>query len=394
MNSVLILNKETFEILQEKQIVQNTFQSKASTDPSNASLIELVKDLDQLNTLTKCADESVTLKLDNGKTIIFRKSENTNLAVLIICEKKSYKRQSLILLSKILLNHIRQDELTKSISIKGEEFAMQAIEELTIKFIDYLRLNKLFAKFIYFNYNPNVSNSIAYKKTKLESTSVILFNSGKDIERIQEQKDTMLLKSTIKEKELNIDLDKKPNHPTDKKIFIKKFNNLKTDQLKKKSLGKAFEGNFFIEKYFLTKSTMMHVLFNNVFVESNQSNTNKDAYNYPINNDNDHSLLFMLDLYDKAQQMFAVTNAGNTEYLDLVNYIELNLSNPEVLLTKNKLIIVKYRALFIFIQLEIYEDKNYWSTINSNTNFYKEVTALFELAHGEKYKGGAPEADA
>jgi hypothetical protein len=137
-------------------------------------------------------------------------------------------------MSKILLNNIHQDELSKKVTIKGKDFAMQSIEELTVKFIDYLRTNKLFAKFIYFNYNPNASNSISYKKTKLESTSVILYNSGKENDKIQEQKDTMLQKSTIKEKELNIELEKKPNRPTEKKIFIKKFNNIKNDQLKKK----------------------------------------------------------------------------------------------------------------------------------------------------------------
>ena len=222
MNTILILNKTTYEILQEKIVSKNTFVTPNSKDNSYSFLIELIKDLDQLNTLTKSNDDCVTLKLDSGKIMIFRKSQNTNLAVVLICDKKSFKRQSLILMSKILLNHIHQDELTKSISIKGKDFAMQSIEELTIKFIDYLRTNKLFAKFIYFNYNTNANNSINYKKTKLESTSVILFNSGKDYDRVQEQKDTMLQKSTIREKELNIELDKKPNHPTDKKIFIKK----------------------------------------------------------------------------------------------------------------------------------------------------------------------------
>lgn len=205
--------------------------------------------MDQLNTVAKSSDDYITLKLDNGKTIVFRKSQNTNLAVIIICDKKSFKRQSLILMAKILLNHVHQDELKKSISLKGKDFAEQSIEELTVKFIDYLRSNKLFAKFIYFNYNPNASNSITYKKNKLESTSVILFNSGKDYDKAQEQKDTMLQKSTIREKELNIELDKKPNPPTDRKIFIKKFNNIKGDQLKKKNCNKSFTGNFFIEKY-------------------------------------------------------------------------------------------------------------------------------------------------
>ena len=227
MNTILILNKTTYEILQEKIVTKNTFVTPNSKDNSYSFLIELIKDLDQLNSLTKSNDDCVTLKLDSGKIMIFRKSQNTNLAVVLICDKKSFKRQSLILMSKILLNHIHQDELTKSISIKGKDYALQSIEELTIKFIDFLRTNKLFAKFIYFNFNPNATNSIVYKKTKLESTSVILFNSGKDYDRVQEQKDTMLQKSTIKEKELNIELDKKPNHPTDKKIFIKNVSKLK-----------------------------------------------------------------------------------------------------------------------------------------------------------------------
>lgn len=388
MNTILIINKTTYEILQEKIVTKNTFVTPNSKDNSYSFLIELIKDLDQLNSLTKSNDDCVTLKLDSGKIMIFRKSQNTNLAVVLICDKKSFKRQSLILMSKILLNHIHQDELTKSISIKGKDYALQSIEELTIKFIDYLRTNKLFAKFIYFNFNPNATNSIVYKKTKLESTSVILFNSGKDYDRVQEQKDTMLQKSTIKEKELNIELDKKPNHPTDKKIFIKKFNNIKPEQLKKKSFNKIFTNNFFIEKYFLTKNTMIHMLFNNVFVESpNQGNSFKDNFNYPINQDNDHVLLYLLDLYDKAQQMFAVNRMGVSEYLDIVNYIELNLTKPEVMLTKNKLAIIKYKALFIVIQIEIYEDKNFWSTINANTNFYREIENLFSIVHGETYSG-------
>ena len=388
MNTILILNKTTYEILQEKIVTKNTFVTPNSKDNSYSFLIELIKDLDQLNSLTKSNDDCVTLKLDSGKIMIFRKSQNTNLAVVLICDKKSFKRQSLILMSKILLNHIHQDELTKSISIKGKDYALQSIEELTIKFIDFLRTNKLFAKFIYFNFNPNATNSIVYKKTKLESTSVILFNSGKDYDRVQEQKDTMLQKSTIKEKELNIELDKKPNHPTDKKIFIKKFNNIKPEQLKKKSFNKIFTNNFFIEKYFLTKNTMLHMLFNNVFVESpNQGNSFKDNFNYPINQDNDHVLLYLLDLYDKAQQMFAVNRMGVSEYLDIVNYIELNLTKPEVMLTKNKLAIIKYKALFIVIQIEIYEDKNFWSTINANTNFYREIENLFSIVHGETYSG-------
>ena len=73
------------------------------------------------------------------------------------------------------------------------------------------------------------------------------------------------------------------------------------------------------------------------------------------------------------------------EYLDMVNYIEMNLSKPEVLLTKNKLAFIKYKYLFIVIQIEIYEDKNYWTTINSNTNFYKEIESLFSIVYSDSY---------
>jgi len=389
MNTILILNKQTFEILDEKNLSNNIFKTNHNKDPLSYSyLIELIKDLDQLNNLSKPNDDCVTLKLDTGKSIVFRKSQTTNFAIVIICEKKCFKRQSLIVMSKILLNNISQTNNDNKINLNIKEFIMQSIEELTIKFIDYLRTNKLYAKFIYFNYNPNASETINYKKTKLESTSVILYNSGKDYDKIQEPKDTMLQKSTIKEKELNIELDKKPNHPTEKKIFIKKFNNIKTDTLKKKTFSKSFNGNFFVEKFFLTKNTMIHMLFNNVFIESpNQGNSLKDNFNYPINTDNEHVLLYFIDLYDKAQQMFAVSKMGNTEYLDIVNYIELNLNKQGVMLTKTKMSFIKYKSLFIVIQIEIYEDKNFWNTINSNTNFYKEIEILFSLIHGETYIG-------
>ena len=235
MNTILTLNKQTFEILDEKNLVNNIFKTNNNKDPMQYSyLIELIKDLDQLNNLSKPNDDCVTLKLDTGKSIVFRKSQTTNFAIVIICEKKCFKRQSLIIMSKILLNNISESNNDKKILINIKDFIMQSIEELTLKFIDYLRTNKLYSKFIYFNYNPNASDTINYKKTKLESTSVILYNSGKDYDKIQEPKDTMLQKSTIKEKELNIELDKKPNHPTEKKIFIKKFNNIKQENLKKK----------------------------------------------------------------------------------------------------------------------------------------------------------------
>ena len=101
-------------------------------------------------------------------------------------------------MSKILLDNIIYDELNQKIIIKIKEFGLQSIEELTTKFIDYLRSNKLYPKFFYFNYNPNAINSIQSKKSKLESTSVILYNSTKEYEQMHEQKDTLIQKSTNK----------------------------------------------------------------------------------------------------------------------------------------------------------------------------------------------------
>ena len=387
MDTLLVLNKNTFAILAERKITNHKFTAPSiSNENPYTEILELIKDLVQLNNLLKPSDDYITMKLDTGKVIIYRQNPSNNLAVVLICEKKSYKKQSLTILSKILLDNISYDELTHQMNFKVKDFGLQSIEELTTKFIDYLRNNKLFPKFFYFNYNPTASNSIQSKKSKLESTSVILYNNSKEYEQMHEQKDTLLQKSTIKEKELNIDLDKKPNNPTKKKIFIKKYNNIKLDQLKKKTFSKSLNDSIFIEKYFLNNNNMIHMLFNNVFIESpNEGNILKENLNFPINQENDHVLLFMLDLYDKAQQMFGVSKNGNTEYLDIVNYIELNLSKPEVLLTKNKLAFIKYKALFIAIQIEIYEDKNYWTTINSNTNFYKEIESLFSIIYNDSY---------
>lgn len=385
MDTLLVLNKNTFSILAERKLVNYKFQAPTiSNENPYSEIIELIKDLVQLNNLLKPSDDYVTMKLDTGKVIIYRQNPSNNLAVVLICEKKSYKKQSLTILSKILLDNISYDELTHQFNFKIKDFGLQSIEELTTKFIDYLRSNKLFPKFFYFNYNPTAVNSIQSRKSKLDSTSVILYNNSKEYEQMHEQKDTLLQKSTIKEKELNIDLDKKPNNPTKKKIFIKKYNNIKDDQLKKKTFSKSLNNSFFVEKYFLTNNNMIHMLFNNVFIESpNEGNSLKDNVNFPINQENEHALLFMLDLYDKAQQMFGVNKNGTTEYLDIVNYIELNLSKPEILLTKNKLAFIKFKSLFIAIQIEIYEDKNYWTTINSNTNFYKEIESLFCIVYNE-----------
>ena len=205
METILLLDKGTFQIFSEIKLVNNTFESiPVTSNNSYIEIIELIKDLVQLNNLLKPSDDYVIMKLDTGKVVIYRQNPNNNLAVIMICVKKSYKKQSLTILSAIILNTVSFNEMTNQVSFKTKDFCLQGIEELTTKFIDYLRGNKLFPKFIYFNYNPSAASSIIYKKTKLESTSVILYNNNgnninsKDYDKNQEQKDTLLQKSIKK----------------------------------------------------------------------------------------------------------------------------------------------------------------------------------------------------
>ncbi len=65
---------------------------------------------------------------------------------------------------------------------------------------------------------------------------------------IREPKDTLLQRSTIREKDLCLEVEKKANPPFEKKLFVSKFNNIKVDQ-NKKNVTKYFSSNFFIDKY-------------------------------------------------------------------------------------------------------------------------------------------------
>ena len=55
------------------------------------------------------------------------------------------------------------------------------------------------------------------------------------------------------------------------------------------------------------------------------------------------------------------------------------------IVTKTKLIIIKQKFLFIIMNLEIYEDKNLWSSINHNGSFFKEIEILFSIVYNEIY---------
>jgi hypothetical protein len=79
----------------------------------------------------------------------------------------------------------------------------------------------------------------------------------------------------------------------------------------------------------------------------------------------------------------------------MVNYVEINLNKPETMrkkfyniVTKSKLIFIKLKFLIVIINLDIYEDKNLWSSINYNTSFFKEIENLFNIIHNETYNNG------
>ena len=48
--------------------------------------------------------------------------------------------------------------------------------------------------------------------------------------------------------------------------------------------------------------------------------------------------------------------------------------------------IINFEDVYLLEQTTgIYEDKNYWTTINSNTNFYKEIESLFSIVYNDSY---------
>lgn len=55
-------------------------------------------------------------------------------------------------------------------------------------------------------------------------------------------------------------------------------------------------------------------------------------------------------------------------------------------MTKNKLIIIRHRFLFIGVQLDIYDDKNMWNVIYSRTPFIREAEKLLDLAYRFHYE--------
>jgi len=192
MNNIVVLNKNSYEILSEKSLQSHSmYNQKEFNQNLYANIINIVKNLDETS-----LSLDFIIKIEN-KAIAYRRSKDSFISLFIISEKKYFKKDSLNDMSRIFMEFLEKMILEKNVSSninqnnnkKFFEFGLkdiinQVISDLTIKYIEFLRKNKLYCKFIYFNYNPNVINSLQYKKTKLDSTSVILYQSNKENEKM------------------------------------------------------------------------------------------------------------------------------------------------------------------------------------------------------------------
>ncbi len=254
MYSITLLNKDNYEFIQEKTFgVSLKLNSTINKDNNNLmnsqnGIIDFIKDIDSLST-----SDFFTFKMDN-RNFIYRKSKDSKLSIILQSDKR-FKPCDLEDISRVMLGMLEKkyfsDSINKAIIIESniKELLFASMEELTVNFLELLRKNKLYAKFVYYNYNPSFSNAFTYKKIKNESASLILYNQKHENDKLNDYKDTILQKSTIKEKELCIELDKKSFPALDKRVYIKKYNDIKPEIFKKKNLSKYYASNSFIDKY-------------------------------------------------------------------------------------------------------------------------------------------------
>ena len=75
METLLILNKTTFAILDERKLLNYKFVSPKNINENQyTEILDLIKDLVQLNNLLKPSDDYITMKLDTGKVIVYRQN--------------------------------------------------------------------------------------------------------------------------------------------------------------------------------------------------------------------------------------------------------------------------------------------------------------------------------
>ncbi len=187
MNNIVILNKNSYEILVDKILQKNSmYNTKEFNQNLYLNIINIVKNLDETS-----LSLDYIVKVDS-KAISYRRSKDSYISLFVICEKKYFKKDTLSDMARIFMQFLEKMILEKNetsnnkkfFDFKIKEIINQMISDLTIKYIEFLRKNKIYCKFIYLNYNPNVMNSLQNKKTKLDSTSVILHHSNKENEKM------------------------------------------------------------------------------------------------------------------------------------------------------------------------------------------------------------------
>jgi len=65
------------------------------------------------------SSEYFVVKLD-GKTIMYRKSKETNLGLLLICEENSFKRANLVEMSKKYLSEFEKKTIMDNLTKKNQ----------------------------------------------------------------------------------------------------------------------------------------------------------------------------------------------------------------------------------------------------------------------------------
>jgi len=146
MNNLVILNKESYDILFEKVFLKSSFFSKDFNQNFIPNIIQSVKELDSY-----INNDLITFKLEE-KLIIYKKSKESNLSIILISEKHVFKKENITRIASFYLERIDKNISMNDLNIKNnisqnlKDFTISIIEELTVKFIENLRKNKLYSR--------------------------------------------------------------------------------------------------------------------------------------------------------------------------------------------------------------------------------------------------------
>ena len=102
MNNIVILNKLTYEILLDKTLHKQSYNYKEYSQIFNTNVINIIKNLDETS-----SSLDYIIKLDN-KAITYRRSNDTFISIFCVCDKKSYKKDSLEDIARVFLDFLEK----------------------------------------------------------------------------------------------------------------------------------------------------------------------------------------------------------------------------------------------------------------------------------------------